>query len=308
MVGLNDLPVEILCMILGHYRQDKQQLKQFSLISRPLLFVCRRYFFNVLRISQPNPYFHRSTRAWRRLFKRSPHIRIYIRTMEVGPPIFRLLAKHPESCSDHWRGILKSGIPSIGSDSMCQIMASAYNAENVTLRFEFQPWDNYSAYFQETIANVVQRRALTSLNLEDSLDFPLELLSASSSLRELSLVSANFSEHTPSRDESTTALAFPDSSEDEQDETTHKDVQKGRLESLLLFSSDDVVKQLVKLSKPSTGLDLSGLKRLSINMTGSDGRNALKLIPRVAKSIETLELRLGLNYGGYYIEMSIIWN
>ncbi|PPR00108.1 hypothetical protein CVT24_008964 [Panaeolus cyanescens] len=298
MVGINDLPVEILCMILDYHRGDTKQLKQFSLISKPLLFVCRRYLFLGMRIMEPIPSINRSTRSWRRILKRSPYIRSYIRTMELGPPIFRLLAKHHEKYSQHWTEVLTSRTPSIDSDIMCQIMASVHGVEKVTLRFEFQSWDNYSSHFKETVALVVQRRSVTCLNLEDSVDFPLELLSSSSSLRELSLVSVNLSDQASSRDSSPTPVSISDPSEVEKGESAEAFGQRGRIESLLLFNSDDAVKQLVHLSRPSTGLDLSGLKRLSVNMTGVDGRNALKLIPTVARSIETLELRMGLNYSG----------
>jgi len=99
-------------------------------------------------------------------------------------------------------------------------------------------------------------------------------------LRELSLISFHISE---------SVQVPPSSGNDEVLE-----VSKGYLESLTLFASDQYVENLINvLSFPRSLLDLTKLRRLSINLTGSDGRSAMKYIPLVARGITTLELRIG---------------
>ena len=54
------------------------------------------------------------------------------------------------------------------------------------------------------------------------------------------------------------------------------------------------------LSFPRSLLDLTKLRRLSINLTGPDGRLAIKNIPLVARGITTLELPIDCQSGKYH--------
>jgi hypothetical protein len=170
-------------------------------------------------------------------------------------------------------------VPSIHDPRVQTIIRHALNPQTLILRFEFQTWKNFSPTFQNTIIEVIQRGTASSLSLEDVVDFPIVALSGCRYLRELSLISFHIFD----------SVEAPGSSEDEVLVES-----KGYLESLTLFASDQYVKNLINvLSFPRSLLDLTKLRRLSINVTGSDGRLAMKNIPLVARGITTLELRIG---------------
>jgi hypothetical protein len=159
-------------------------------------------------------------------------------------------------------------------------MQHALYPQSLILIFEFQTWKNFSPTFQESIIELIQRETVSSLSLEDVVDFPMVALSGCRHLRELSLISSNICE----------SVEGPELSEDEVSGGS-----KGYLESLTLFlSSDQCIESLISvLSSPQSLLNLTKLRRLSMNSTGLDGQFAMKNIPLIARCITTLELRVG---------------
>jgi hypothetical protein len=207
-----------------------------------------------------------------------------LRILELGPAVFRYHTRD-KVYSDHWIQIVEQRVPSIHDSRVQTIIRHALNPQILILRFEFQAWKNFSPTFQDTVIELIQRGTVSSLSLEDVVDFPIVALSGCRYLRELSLVSFHIFE----------SVEGPRSSEDEALEES-----KGYLESLTLFASDQYVKNLINvLSLPRSLLDLTKLRRLSINLTGSDGQLAINNIPLVARGITNLELRIGGQNGMY---------
>ena len=203
-----------------------------------------------------------------------------LRILELGPAVLRYHTRD-KVYSDHWIQIVDQGVPSIHDQRVQTIIQHALNPQTLILRFEFQAWKNFLPTFQDTVIELIQRGTVSSLSLEDVVDFPIVALSGCRYLRELSLVSFHISD----------SVESPGSAGDEALEES-----KGYLESLTLFASDQYVKKLINvLSLPCSLLDLTNLRRLSINLTGSDGRLAIENIPLVARGITNLELRSGEN-------------
>lgn len=282
---INDLPVELLTRILEYFEDDLNSLKTFSLISRPFLFICRKYLFATLRLNSLGSSFNHQCDTWISLLNHSPDLLSSLRILELGPPIFRLHSRDPIACSRHWVQTMERRVPSIHDQRMQTIMKHALNPQTVIIRFEFQDWKHFSPTFQESIIELIQRETVSSLSLDDVVDFPMVELSRCRHLRELSLISFN-------------ACESADSPGLPGDEVTEG--SKGYLESLTLFASDQCIKTMINaLSSPQSLLDLTELRRLSINSTGSDGRFAMNNIPLVARCITTLELRVGGQNGMY---------
>ena len=281
---INDLPTELLARILEYFQDDLSSLKTFSLISRPFLSICRKRLFSTLRLNSLGSSFNYQCDRWISLLNHSTDFVASLRILELGPAVFRHHIRD-KVYSDHWIQIVDQRVPSIHDSRVQTIIRHALNPQTLILRFEFQAWKNFSPTFQDTVIELIQRRTVSSLSLEDVVDFPMVALSGCRYLRELSLISFHISE----------SIEGPGSSEDEVLEET-----KGYLESLTLFASDQYVENLINvLSLPRSLLDLTKLRRLSINLTGSDGRLAMKNIPLVARGITTLELRIGGQYGMY---------
>ncbi|KDR68561.1 hypothetical protein GALMADRAFT_146218 [Galerina marginata CBS 339.88] len=277
-MSLDQLPLELVTLIVDTFRDDREFLKTISLVSRPFLNACRTHLFTTLRIHSLNPSFNYKCSAWSKFLRTSSALLPYLRVLELGPPIFRLRARNPALCSKHWTATLRRGLPSIHDDRIEFIMAGATNVHTVTLRFEFQSWRNFSLSFQRTVINLVRRESVSSISIEDAVDFPLHALGICRRLRDLSLISVNRREQ----------LNIEEGPIDRQGHA-----RRGHLQSLTLFASDECVEHLVRiLTSPRSTLDLSRLQMLSVNTTGTDGRNALKRIPASARSITTLELRL----------------
>jgi hypothetical protein len=281
---INDLPTEILARILEFFQDDPSSLKTFSLISRPFLSICRKRLFSILRLNSLGSSFNYQCDRWMSLLNHSTDFVASLRILELGPAVFRYQTRD-RVYSDHWIQIVDQRVPSIHDSRVQTIIRHALNPQTLILRFEFQAWTNFSPTFQDTVIELIQRGTVSSLSLEDVVDFPMVALSGCRYLRELSLISFHISE----------SIEVPESSEDEALEGS-----KGYLESLTLFASDQYVKILINvLSFPGSLLDLTKLQRLSINLTGSDGRLAMKNIPLVARGITTLELRIGGQIGMY---------
>ena len=295
---INDLPTEILARILEYFQDDFSSLKTFSLISRPFLSVCRRHLFSTLRLNSLGSSFNYQCDRWMTLLNNSPDFVASLRILELGPAVFRYHTRD-KVYSDHWIQIVDQRVPSIHDSRVQSIIRHALNPQILILRFEFQSWKNFSPTFQDTVTEVIQRGTVSSLSLEDVVDFPIVALSGCRYLRELSLISFHIFE----------PLEGPGSSEDEALEES-----KGYLESLTLFASDQYVKNLINvLSFPRSLLDLTKLRRLSINLTGSDGRLAIKNVPLVARGITTLELRIDCQSCKYHFKHFIVlstkkWN
>ncbi|KAF8150157.1 hypothetical protein B0H34DRAFT_732807 [Crassisporium funariophilum] len=288
---INDLPLELITQIIGHYRTDRDSLKAFSLVSRAFLSICRMYLFDRLRINSIDPSFSFRCALWSDLSTRSPEILSHLRVLELGPPIFRLRARDPLLSSDHWSAVMERGVPSIHDTRIQSIMDGAVNAHSVTLRFEFQNWHSFSPAFQRVVINLIQRESVSSLSLEDVVDFPMHALSNCRYLKHLSLIQVNDSGHLD-------LGQYPISYHVPGDFPVAS--SKGWLESLTLFASDGCVDSFVRnLSDPGSILDLTRLKRLSVNATGTDGRVALSKVPLIAQSITTLELRVSDGKGKY---------
>ena len=281
---INDLPTEILARILEYFQDDLSSLKTFSLISRPFLSLCRKHLFSTLRLNSFGSSFDHNCDRWISLLSHSTDFVASLRILELGPAL-----PHYEICdnvfSDHWIRIVAQKVPSIHDSRVQTIIRHALNPQTLILRFEIQAWTNFSPTFQDTVIELIQRGTVSSLSLEEIEDFPIVALSGCRYLRELSLISFHISE----------SVECPGSSGDEALEES-----KGYLESLTLFQSDQYVKNLIKvLSFPRSLLDLTKLRRLSINLTGSDGRLAIKNIPLVARGISILELRIVGQKGMY---------
>ena len=279
---INDLPAELLTQILEYFHDDINSLKNFSLISRPFLPLCRKRLFPTLRLNSLGASFSHQCDTWMSFLNNSTDLLSSCRIVELGPPIFRLRSRDPQACSDHWNHVLEQRVPSIHDPRVQTIIRHALNPQTLLLRFEFQAWKNSSRTFQETIIKLIQRETVSSLSLEDALDFPMVALRGCRHLRELSLISFNICESVEGRELS-------------QDEDSGvSGVSKGYLESLTLFASDQCIEHMINvLSSPQSLLHLTKLQRLSINSTGLDGRLALKKIPLIARCITTLELRVG---------------
>ena len=286
-IYLDLLPTEILDRILEYFQDDLSSLKTFSLISRPFLSICRKRLFSTLclnsstlRLNSLGSSFDYQCDRWMFFVKYSTEFMASLRILELGPAVLRYHTRD-KVYSDHWIQIVDQGVPSIHDQRVQTIIQHALNPQTLILRFEFQAWKNFLPTFQNTVIELIQRGTVSSLSLEDVVDFPIVALSGCRYLRELSLVSFHISDP----DEG------PGSSGDEVLEET-----KGYLESLTLFASDQYVKKLINvLSLPCSLLDLTKLRRLSINLTGSDGRLAIENIPLVARGITNLELRSGEN-------------
>jgi hypothetical protein len=282
---INDLPTEIIARIVEYFQDDLSSLKTFSLISRPFLSICRRHLFSILRLNSLGSSFNHQCDRWMSLLNHSPEYVASLRILELGPAVFRYHTRD-KVYSDHWIQIVDQRVPSIHDSRVQTIIRHALNPQILILRFEFQSWKNFSPTFQNTVTELIQRGTVSSLSLEDVVDFPMVALCRCRYLRELSLISFHIFE---------SAVEGPGSSEDETLEES-----KGYLESLTLFASDQYVKNLINvLSFPHSLLDLTKLRRLSINLTGSDGRLAIKSIPLVARGITTLELRICGQNGMY---------
>ena len=280
---VNDLPTEILARILEYFQDDFSSLKTFSLISRPFLSICRKRLFSTLRLNSLGSSFNYQCDRWMSLLNHSTDFVASLRILELGPAVFRYHTRD-RVYSDHWIQIVDQRVPSIHDSRVQTIMRHALNPQTLILRFEFQAWTNFSPTFQDTVMELIQRGTVSSLSLEDVVDFPMVALSGCRYLRELSLISFHISES-----------IGPESSGDEALEES-----KGYLESLTLFASDQYVKNLINvLSFPGSLLDLTKLQTLSINLTGSDGRFAMNNIPLVARGITSLELRIGGEIGMY---------
>ena len=283
---INDLPTEILARILEHFQDDLGSLKTFALISRPFLFICRKHIFSTLRLTSLGSSFNYQCDRWMSLLNHSTDFVASLRILELGPAVFRYHTRD-KVYSDHWIQIVDQRVPSIHDSRVQTIIQHALNPQTLILRFEFQAWKNFSPTFQDTVIELIQRGTVSSLSLEDVVDFPMVALSGCRYLRELSLISFHIFE----------PVEGPGSSDDEALEES-----KGYLETLTLFASDQCVENLISvLSFPRSLLDLTKLRRLSINLTGSDGRLAIKKIPLVARGITTLELRMGGQNGMYLL-------
>ena len=277
---IDDLPTEILDRILEYFQDDASSLKTFSLISRPFLSICRKRLFSTLCLNSLGPSFSDQCDRWMFLLKYSTDFVASLQILELGPAVLRYHTRG-KVFSDHWIQIVDQGVPSIHDQRVQTIIQHALNPQTLILRFEFQAWKNYLPSFQDTVIELIQRRTVSSLSLEDVVDFPMVALSGCRYLRELSLISSHTSD----------SVENPGSSGDEVLEES-----KGYLESLTLFASDQYVKKLINvLSFPRSLLNLTKLRRLSINLTGSDGRLAMENIPPVARGITNLELRSGEN-------------
>ncbi|CAA7269448.1 unnamed protein product [Cyclocybe aegerita] len=272
-MSLNDLPLELVNIIVDHFSDDVKALKTLALISRPFLSTCRTHLFTSLRLNTLHPSFSYKCVSWTKILQRSSEILPYIRVLELGPPVFRLRARDPKLSSEHWNGVHNSGLPSIHDDRVQAIMKGAVNAQNVTLRFEFQTWNRFSATFQQCVLDLVRRDSISTLSLEDAVALPLHKLRTCRRLRNLSLISISNPQEFHSDDDM------------EPDHNT-----RGHLESLTLYVSDECVEPL--FGSPASPLDVSNLQRLAVNTTGSDGRKALEIIPSIAQSITILELRV----------------
>ncbi|KAF8805335.1 hypothetical protein BYT27DRAFT_7193076 [Phlegmacium glaucopus] len=278
---INGLPTEILAHILSYFEDDVNALKTFSLISRPFLSVCRKYLFSTLRLNSLGSSFDHQCDSWMSILNHSIDLSS-LRILELGPPIFRVRSHDPGACSDHWIKTLTRRVPSIHDQRVQTIIQHVLHPQTVILRFEFQAWKNFSLTFQETVIELIQRETVSSLSLEDTVDFPLVGLSKCRHLRDLSLISFNISESAYAPEHEVLGGS------------------KGYLESLTLFASDECVETMISvLSSPQSLLDLTRLRRLSINSTGLDGRLAMKKIPLIARYITTLELRVGGQNVGY---------
>ena len=284
---INDLPTEIIDRILEYFQDDLSSLKSFSLISRPFLSICRKRLFSTLRLNSLGSSFNYQCDRWISLLNHSTDFVASLRVLELGPAVFRYhrLARD-KIYSDHWIQIVDQRVPSIHDSRVQTIIRHALYPQSLILRFEFQAWKNFSPTFQDTVTELIQRGTVSSLSLEDVVDFPMMALSGCRYLRELSLISFHISEPV------SIELEDPGSSVNEALEDSES--KKGYLESLTLFASDQHVKNLINvLSSPRSQLDLRRLRRLSINLTGSDGRLAMENIPLVSRCITILELRIG---------------
>ncbi|KAJ3493801.1 hypothetical protein NLJ89_g10934 [Agrocybe chaxingu] len=167
-------------------------------------------------------------------------------------------------------------------------MKGAVNAQNVTLRFEFQTWHRFSTAFQQCVVDLVRRASISTLSLEDAVALPLHELRACRRLRDLSLISISNPQE-----------FHPDNDIEPECNTG------GHLESLTLYVSDECVEPLFR--SPASLLDVSNLQRLAVNATGSDGRKALEIIPSIAQSLTALELRVddgkGTVFRGFILDL-----
>ena len=276
---INDLPTELLARILEYFQDDLSSIKAFSLISRPFLSICRKHLFSTIRLNSLGSSFNYQCDRWMSLLNHSTEFVVSLRILELGPAVFRYHTRD-KVYSDHWIQIVDRRVPSIHDSRVQTIIRHALNPQTLILRFEFQTWKNFSLTFQDTVIELIQRGTVSSLSLEDVVDFPMVALSGCRYLRELSLISFHISESVEGPGSSSGNEALQES--------------RGYLESLTLFASDQYVESLINvLSHPQSLLDLTKLRRLSINLTGSDGRLAMKHIPLVARGITTLELRTG---------------
>ena len=288
---INDLPTEVLTRILDYFQDDIDSLQTFSLISRPFLFICRRLLFSTLRINSLGSSFNHQCDRWMSILNHSTDFVASLRLLELGPPVFRLHSLDRKLCSDHWTQIVNQRVPSIHDSRVQTIIRHAHNPQTLILRFEHQAWKDFSLTFHEAVVELIQRETVSSLSLEDVVDFPMVALSGCRHLRDLCLVSSNICE----------SVEAPGLFQNAALERS-----KGYLESLTLFASDQCVETLINvLSSPQSLLYLTNLRRLSINSTGLDGRCAMRKIPLIARYITTLELRVGDQNGMYHLNDSL---
>lgn len=286
---LGALPIEIIILIVDEFQDNLDALKTVSLVSRSFLSASRLHLFRILRMNDIHSSFDYKRHFWSKLVQHSPNILSNIRKLELGPPIFRLHARDPlnKTVSLHWATVMANSIPSIHNDNIQFLMENTSCVEELTLRFEFQSWKRFSPSFQETVEKMLARGTLISLNIEDILDFPPHILRRCSRLRHLSLIAVNVAAE-PDIKDGTESIAVVG-----QERLTY-------LESLTLILSDEGLNTLIQsLSSPTSCLDITRLQRLSLNIIGTDGRNALRMIPRSASSITRLELRVCDNKGMY---------
>ncbi|KAF8910479.1 hypothetical protein CPB84DRAFT_1763787 [Gymnopilus junonius] len=266
-MSLQVLPLELISIIVDEFKEDKQSLKTISLVSPPFLNACRTHLFTVLRINTLNPSFDYKCGAWDSFLRRSSALLPYIRVLELGPPVFRLGSRDHALCSSHWTSVLNRGLPSIHDERIQFIMAGVTNVQTVTLRFEFQSWRSFSPDFQGAVLDLIKRESVSSLSIEDVVDFPFQSFGDCRRLRDLSLIS----------------VVAPQQQSNEIQHKRGPIDYRGHLDSLTAIASDQCIASLVDvLSRPSSSLDLSC----------SDGRNALSKVPVYTASITTLELRL----------------
>lgn len=285
-MSFQDLPLELIHLVVDHFYDDTRSLKPISLVSRLCLAACRTHLFKILRMNTLNPSFNYKCTFWKAFLGRSSAVLPYIKELELGPPVFQLRARDLNMCAKHWADVMGSGLPSIHNECVELILLGAIHVQKVTLRFEYQSWLNFSPSFQRAIVDLIGRTSLSSLSIEDIVAFPIGILSSCRRLCDLSLISV---ESSPSECD---PIQWPNSV------NLKKNIRKGHLQSLTLFASDGCITSLERvLSAPDSGLAVSNLQRLAVNMTGSDGQLALMELSHSATSITTLELRLSDHNG-----------
>lgn len=285
-----DIPLEILFIILRNFRGDPRTLKTLALVSRPFLLIARGFLFARIKLATLNPHFSRHASRLARLFSHEPALCYSIRELELGPAVLRM-SSDPVSAfhTSHWAAVHGQRLPSIHDYRVQFIMENAVNVRSLTLRFEYQDWHNLSPAFQDSVTRLVTRDSIVTLRIEDVINFPLHIISKSRSIRHLSL---GFVAQHPAP---LTRAAWDQNNWTTQSHgSTHRVTSlkntgthyPSKLASLTLFESDDCVPALLQ------HLDLTKLRRLSVNATGFDGRAALKEITEVAQHLDTLEVRL----------------
>ncbi|KAF9533999.1 hypothetical protein CPB83DRAFT_844926 [Crepidotus variabilis] len=281
----NDLPQELLSLIVDELLDTKANLKTLSTVSRSFLSLCRLHLFSTLRFNGLNPSFDYKCRALSDIIKRDKSILLNVRVLEIGPPVFRLRERAPNLLSEHWGKMLRSGLPSIHDDRIRQIIEGARNVQSITLRFEHQSWLKFSTPFRNTILNAIRRSAVSFLSLEDISDFPIHALRACSGLHDLSLICIN---------------SVSANSEGETDEVPESQTF---LHGLTLYLSDECAGPLMRsLLATSSALSPVHLQRLSTSATCNTLWLTLQEMPTITRSITSLELRIDRQegYGGGY--------
>jgi len=282
-MSLDTVPLEIASTIAWELRHDFRSLKALSLVSSTFLSLTRTYLFAKVRITSLNPSFNRRRDRLFRLFRTYPDALSHIHTLELGPPILRM-GPNPISNfqSAHWDAVHRRQQPSIDDPRIQYILDGAVCLRSLTLRFEYQDWNNFSPAFQQSIRNLIVRDSVTSLRIEDVVNFPFHILSDCRHLKHLAL--AYVAQNTTAAPDVMLGYRRPV-------------LKQGSLRSLTLFESDGCVETLVSLlNDPRSSIGIKHLKHLTINMTGTDGRSALEIIPRMSPVIEVLEVRVPQNH------------
>ena len=282
-MSLDSLPLQIVFAIARELRHDSRSLKALSLVSSSFLAVTRSFLFAKVRITSLNPSFNRRRDRLFRLFRSYPDALPHIHTLELGPPILRM---GPNPISNfqtaHWDAVHRRQQPSIDDPRIQYIVDGAIGLRSLTLRFEYQDWNNFSPAFQQSVRNLIVRDSVTSLRIEDVVNFPFHILAECKHLKHLAL--AYVAQNTIPELDSVLGYRRPT-------------LKQGSLRSLTLFESDACVEALVSLlNDPRSSLGIRHLKHLTINMTGTDGRSALEIIPRVSPAIDVLEVRVPQNH------------